>query len=53
MINILTYLDLGVQKKYRELLKPFNLNPSNNDFWKKGLNIISNLIDELEEIENN
>tara|TARA_Y100000590_G_scaffold161332_1_gene184999 strand:+ start:14630 stop:16432 length:1803 start_codon:yes stop_codon:yes gene_type:complete len=43
----------GGSKKYRELLKPFNLNPSNNDFWKKGLNIISNLIDELEEIENN
>ena len=43
----------GGSKKYRELLKPFNLNPSNKDFWKKGLNIISNLIDELEEIENN
>ncbi len=43
----------GGSKKYGELLKPFNLNPSNKDFWKKGLNIISNLIDELEEIENN
>ena len=43
----------GGSKKYKELLKPFNLNPSNKDFWKNGLNIISNLIHELEKIENN
>ena len=44
-------LKAGGSKKYTELLKPFDLNPSKKIFWKKGLNVISNLIDELEELE--
>ena len=42
-------LKAGGSKKYSELLEPFNLNPSNELFWKKGLNLIEDLIDQLEE----
>lgn len=36
---------------YEEILKPFNLNPKNADFWQKGLNLISSYIDELEKLD--
>ena len=32
----------------KELLKPFDLNPQNPDFWQNGMNLIIGLIDELE-----
>ena len=44
----ITLLESGGSKRYRELLKPFNLDPSKSNFWKKGILIIENLIDELE-----
>ncbi len=36
---------------YEKILKPFNLNPKNADFWQKGLNLISSYIDELEKLD--
>ena len=41
-------LESGGSQKYNDLLKPFKLNPKDNLFWKKGLNIIEKLIDQLE-----
>ena len=41
-------LKSGGSKKYNELFSPFNLNLSKKSFWKKGLNVIENFIDELE-----
>ena len=49
-----TYIDLlesGGSKKYRELLQPFNLNPSQPDFWNKGISIIESFINELSKFE--
>ena len=37
--------------EYEDILKPFNLNPNNPDFWQKGLNLISSYIDELERLD--
>lgn len=48
------YFDLlkaGGTKHHTELLKPFGLDASNPDFWKKGLSMISGLIDEIEALE--
>lgn len=36
---------------YKKLLKPFNLDPTNSDFWYKGLNLIKSYIDELERLD--
>lgn len=36
---------------YKKLLKPFNLNPEDKDFWNKGLSLISSYIDELERLD--
>jgi oligoendopeptidase F len=33
------------------LLKPFGLDASDPKFWEQGISLISGLIDELEEIE--
>jgi oligoendopeptidase F len=47
------YLELlkaGGTKRYNELLQPFNLDARNPSFWQKGLNVITHLIDELEQI---
>jgi len=46
----ITLLESGGSLRYKELLKPFNLNPSKSNFWKKGLSVIENLIDNLEEL---
>jgi len=46
----ITLLESGGSQRYRELLKPFNLNPSDPNFWKKGISVIENLIDELEDL---
>jgi oligoendopeptidase F len=43
-------LESGGSKRYKELLKPFNLDPSKSDFWKKGILVIEDLIDELEKL---
>ncbi len=48
------YLDLlraGGTLRHRELLAPFGLDASDPDFWSRGLNVISGLIDELEQLE--
>lgn len=37
--------------EYEDILRPFNLNPNNPDFWQKGLNLISSYIDELERLD--
>ena len=44
----ITLLESGGSLRYKELLKPFNLDPSDSNFWKKGILVIENLIDELE-----
>ena len=44
-------LKAGGTKHHSELLKPFGLDASGADFWKKGLSMISGLIDELEKLE--
>tara|TARA_Y100000590_G_scaffold435517_1_gene555038 strand:+ start:7991 stop:9802 length:1812 start_codon:yes stop_codon:yes gene_type:complete len=46
----ITLLESGGSLKYRELLKPFKLDPIEVNFWDKGLRVIKNLIDELEKI---
>tara|TARA_B100001123_G_scaffold401629_1_gene488514 strand:+ start:1178 stop:2980 length:1803 start_codon:yes stop_codon:yes gene_type:complete len=46
-------LKSGGSRNYKELLKNFDLNPYDKRFWQKGLNVISNLIDELENLEDN
>ncbi len=43
-------LQSGGSEKYDQLLKPFNLNLSKSNFWKKGISVITDLIDELEEL---
>jgi len=42
-------LAAGGTKRYKEILKPFNLDPSQKQFWQQGLDIISGFIDQLEE----
>ena len=45
------YLDMlraGGTLRHKELLAPFGLDASDPDFWKRGLKVISSLIDELE-----
>ena len=46
-------LEAGGSKDYKELLKPFNLNPKSPDFWQQGMNLIIDLIDELEVLLDN
>ncbi|MAH84635.1 MAG: oligoendopeptidase F [Rhodospirillaceae bacterium TMED8] len=46
------YLDMlraGGSKRHRELLEPFGLDASEPAFWSRGLRVISDFIDELEE----
>lgn len=43
-------LSLGGSKGHKEMLAPFNLDASNPEFWNKGLSLISDYIDELEEL---
>ncbi len=42
-------LESGGSNTYDKLLKPFGLNPKKKDFWQKGVNVIDDLIDQLEE----
>jgi oligoendopeptidase F len=41
-------LRAGGTKRHKDLLAPFGLDASNPEFWRRGLNIISGFIDELE-----
>lgn len=38
----------GGSQRHREMLIPFNIDLKDPEFWQEGLNLISNLIDELE-----
>jgi oligoendopeptidase F len=44
----LEMLRAGGTKRHKELLAPFGLDASDPAFWKKGLDVISGFIDELE-----
>ena len=46
----ITLLKAGGSLKYRELLSPFGLDPSQPDFWFKGLSIIEFFIDQIEDL---
>ncbi len=46
----LQLLKSGGSKNYRELLDTFNFNPTKIKFWSNGLDVISEFIDELENI---
>ena len=46
----ISLLEAGGSLKYKELLKPFNLDPSQPNFWYKGIKIIESFIDELEQL---
>ncbi|MTI10811.1 M3 family oligoendopeptidase [Curvivirga aplysinae] len=48
------YLDMlraGGSLRHKELLAPFGLDASDPEFWKKGLSMLSNFIDQLEAME--
>ncbi len=45
----ITLLESGGSDTYDKLLKPFGLNPKKKDFWQKGVNVIEDLINQLEE----
>lgn len=45
----LEMLQAGGTKRHRELLAPFGLDASDPGFWRRGLDVISGFIDELEE----
>lgn len=45
-------LKSGSSKRYDELLRPFNLDPKNPEFWQNGIDIINRFIDELENMDN-
>ncbi|GAB4235393.1 MAG: M3 family oligoendopeptidase [Methyloligellaceae bacterium] len=48
------YLDMlraGGTKHHSELLAPFGLDASDPDFWSRGLSVIEQLIDQLEELD--
>ena len=47
----LNMLRAGGTKRHKELLAPFGLDASDPAFWKKGLDVISGFIDELEQTE--
>ncbi len=47
----LEMLRAGGTLRHKELLAPFGLDASDPAFWKKGLGVISGMIDELEELE--
>ena len=42
-------LESGGNNSYDQLLKPFGLNPKNKKFWHKGIKVIEDFIDQLED----
>ena len=49
--NYIEMLSAGGSKHHSDLLKPFGLSALDPNFWDNGLKIISNLIDQLETLE--
>jgi oligoendopeptidase F len=49
--NYIEMLSAGGSKHHSDLLKPFGLSALDPNFWENGLKIISNLIDQLETLE--
>ncbi|MHA1598852.1 MAG: M3 family oligoendopeptidase [Alphaproteobacteria bacterium] len=45
----LEMLSMGGTLRHKELLSPFGLDAGDPDFWKRGLNVVSGFIDELED----
>ena len=45
----MSLLESGGSKPYDQLLIPFGLNPKRKDFWQKGISVIEQFIDQLEE----
>ncbi len=45
----ISLLESGGSKSYDELLVPFGLNPKKKNFWQKGISVIEQFIDQLEE----
>jgi oligoendopeptidase F len=45
-------LRAGGTKVHRDLLAPFGLDASDPGFWRRGLDVISGFIDELEAADN-
>ena len=45
----ISLLESGGSKSYDQLLIPFGLNPKRKDFWQKGISVIEQFIDQLEE----
>ena len=45
----LEMLEAGGTKRHRELLAPFGLDATDPGFWRRGLDVISGFIDELED----
>lgn len=43
-------LSAGGTKHHKELLSPFGLDATDPAFWRRGLNVVSGFIDELEEV---
>ena len=50
-LKYIKLLESGGSKNYKDLLKPFNLNPSRPDFWSKGLKVIESFINQIEDIK--
>ena len=44
-------LKAGGSTRYNELLKPFNLHPTEPSFWNKGILVINSFIDQLDDIK--
>ncbi|MGZ0189757.1 MAG: M3 family oligoendopeptidase, partial [Alphaproteobacteria bacterium] len=47
----LAMLSSGGSKGHKELLAPFGLDASEPAFWKRGLDVISGFVDELEAMD--
>ncbi len=45
----ITLLESGGSNSYDKLLKPFGLNPKRKDFWQKGISVIEQFINQLED----
>ena len=45
----LEMLKAGGTKRHKELLAPFGLDASDPAFWRRGLDVVSGFIDELEQ----
>lgn len=45
------FLKAGGTQNYKDLLAQFDLDPTQKEFWKKGLNVITSLIDDFEKLQ--